>query len=159
MSDAWLTRFELGGAVHHQNGQQFVDGKGFAGDFFSQAHRPEPHGFASHPVRGGIGIVLGARGRRDAAYVLGGENPNLRPDIEMGGAAIYDHTGNIVSVVQHELRLVHATKVTISAPEIVLDGLVKLGGDDASRPASAEGTIDSCGCSDTGNFATKVLVK
>lgn len=157
--DGYLTRLEFDGSVEHRDGQQFINGKGFAGDVFEQAHRPEPHGFASHPVKGGVGVVLGARGRRDAAYVLGGENPKLRPTIGMGGTAIYDHTGNIVSVVMEELRIVHSAKVTISAPEIVLDGLVKIGGDDASRPASAQGTVDSCGCADSGNFATKVLLK
>ena len=100
-----------------------------------------------------------AVGRRDAAYVLGGENPSMRPVVDMGGTAIYDHTGNIVSVVAKELRIVHSAKVTISAPEIVLDGIVKLGGADASRPASAEGTVDSCGCADSGNFATRVWMK
>lgn len=159
MYDSYLTRIEFDGTVEHRDGQQFVAGKGFAGDRFERAHRPEPHGFASWPVKGGIGMVLGARGRRDAAYVLGGENPALRPALALGGTAIYDHAGNIVSIVQAELRIVHAAKVTISAPEIVLDGLVKLGGDDASRPASAEGTVDSCGCADSGNFATRVLVK
>jgi len=159
MYDGYLTRLEFDGTVEHKGGQQFVNGKGFAGDGFEQAHRPEPHGFASHPVKGGIGIVLGARGRRDAAYVLGGENPALRPAVDMGGTAIYDHTGNIVSVVAKELRLVHSAKVTISAPEIVLEGLVKLGGADASRPASAEGTVDTGGYADVSNPATMVLMK
>ncbi len=159
MYDSYLTRIQFDGAVEHRDGQQFVAGKGFAGDRFERAHRPEPHGFASWPVKGGIGMVLGARGRRDAAYVLGGENPELRPELAMGGTAIYDHAGNIVSIVQTEMRIVHAARITIAAPEIVLDGLVRLGGADAARPASAEGTLDDQGHVDAGNFATMVLVK
>jgi phage gp45-like len=159
MFDANLTRMEFDGTVDHRDGQQFVDGRGFAGDRFERTHRIEPHGFASWPVKGGIGVTLGTRGRRDAAYVFGGENPKLRPQVGMGGTAIYDHAGNIISVVMAELRIVHSAKVTIVAPEIVLDGLVKLGGEDADRPASAEGTVDSAGHTETGNLATRVLVK
>ncbi len=159
MFDANLTRMEFDGTVVQRGGQQFVIVRCVAGDRFERAHRVEPHCFASWPVQGGIGVVLGTRGRRDAAYILGGEHPGLRPQIEQGGTAIYDHAGNIVSVVMAELRIVHSTKVTIVAPEIVLDGNVRLGGADADRPASAQGTIDSAGHTETDNFASKVWMK
>lgn len=51
------------------------------------------------------------------------------------------------------------TKITIKAPTIVLDGLVLLGGEDATRWASAEGTVDSAGDTDVSNLATKVKLK
>ncbi|BDA84963.1 hypothetical protein Sa4125_25050 [Aureimonas sp. SA4125] len=160
-SDSGLTRFELDGTVAHRKGQQFVDGKGYGADGFAEVHRPEPHGFASHPVKGGIGVLMQSRANRDAAYVLGGENPGLRPKgdyLTAGGTAIYDHLGNIVSVVAAKLRIVHATEIRLQAPLIVLDGLVKLGGDAASRPASAQGTLDTAGHAEVGNLATKVLM-
>lgn len=157
MFDGHLTRFELDGVVEHREGQQFVNGKGFAGDGFERVHRIEPHGFASHPVKGGIGAAFSARGNRDSAYLFGGENPSLRPDLPMGGAAIYDHTGNIVSVVQKEMRFVHSGKVHIVAPEIIFEGKVLLGGPGASRPVSVEGTVDSAGHVQSGNFATGVF--
>ncbi len=157
MFDSHLTRFQLDGSVEHKDGQQFIGGKGFAGDRFERVHRPEPHGFASYPVKGGIGIAMSARGNRDSAYVFGGENPSLRPDVAMGGTAIYDHTGNIVSVVQANLRIVHATVIHMIAPSIILEGRVKLGGPGASRPVSAQGTIDSRGDIDSSNFANGVL--
>jgi phage gp45-like len=157
--DAGLTRMLLDGKVRHEGGQQFLAGKGMAGERFPRVHRVEPHGFTSHPVKGGIATVMQAGGQRDSVYAMGGANPLLVPELPSGGTAIYDHLGNIVSIVQREIRIVHATKIVISAPEIVLDGLVKLGGEDASRPASAEGTIDSAGHTETGNLATMVLVK
>lgn len=156
MYDGHLTRFLLDGTVEHRDGQQFVNGKGFAGDGFERVHRPEPHGFASHPVNGGIGLMMQARGNRDSAYVLGGENPGLRPKGEMltaGGTAIYDAAGNIVSVVAAKIRMVHSAAVHIVAPEIILEGTVKLGGPGASRPLSAQGTVDTGGDTDSGNFA------
>ncbi len=158
MFDGHLTRFSLDGTVEHREGQQFVNGKGFSGDSFERVHRIEPHGFASHPVKGGIGVAMSARGNRDSAYVFGGENPGLRPSVDMGGTAIYDHTGNIVSVVQKDLRIVHSAKVHIVAPQIVLEGEIFLGGPGASRPISAQGTLDSAGHVETSNFGTGVYV-
>lgn len=157
MFDGNLTRFELDGTVEHREGQQFVNGKGFAGDKFERVHRIEPHGFASHPVKGGIGVAMSARGNRDSAYLFGSENPGLRPSVDMGGVAIYDHTGNIVSVVEKEMRVVHAARLHIIAPEIILEGVVYLGGPSASRPVSAEGTVDSAGHAEIGNFAAGVF--
>ncbi|MCA0275875.1 MAG: phage baseplate assembly protein [Proteobacteria bacterium] len=156
MFDSHLTRLELDGTVDHRDGQQFINGKGFAGDRFERVHRIEPHGFASHPVKGGIGVAMSARGRRESAYLFGGENPGLRPDVALGGTAIYDHTGNIVSVVQAQLRIVHATVIHLVAPEIILEGSVKLGGPGASRPVAVEGTVDSAGHVASSNFANAV---
>lgn len=99
MFDGHLTRFELDGKVEHREGQQFVNGKGFAGDSFERVHRIEPHGFASNPVKGGIGVAMSARGNRDSAYLFGGENPGLRPDLPEGAAALYDSMGNIIKLI------------------------------------------------------------
>ncbi|WP_052161062.1 phage baseplate assembly protein [Hoeflea sp. BAL378] len=158
MFDGHLTRFELDGTVEHREGQQFINGKGFAGDSFERVHRIEPHGFASHPVKGGIGVAMSARGNRDSAYLFGGENPSMRPSVDLGGTAIYDHTGNIVSVVQRQMRFVHSSKVHIVAPEIILEGTVRLGGPAAARPVSAQNSVDSAGHLQTSNLAEGVFV-
>lgn len=158
-SDANVTRMLLDGGVTAKDGQQFLSGKGLAGERFPRVHRVEPHGFTSHPVAGGIGTVMQARHNRDSVYLMGGANPSLIPSLDQGGTAIYDHLGNIVSIVMSQMRIVHATKIVLEAPEIVLSGSVKLGGEDASRPASAQGTIDSAGHTEESNLATMVLVK
>lgn len=99
MGDAKLTRFEMDGTVSHDGGQQFVNGSGLAGDRWKGMHRPEPHGFASHPVAGGLGVLMNQRGSRESGYVFGGENPSLRPELPPGGSAIYDHLGNIIKLI------------------------------------------------------------
>lgn len=157
--DANVTRMLLDGSVEHVEGQQFLAGRGLAGERFPRVHRVEPHGFTSHPVAGGIATLMQARANRDSLYAMGGANPELVPVLGLGGAAIYDHLGTVVSVVQNKVRIVAADSVTITAPTIVLDGNVKLGGADASRPASAEGTVDTAGAADQGNLATRVWVK
>lgn len=50
-------------------------------------------------------------------------------------------------------------KVTITADTIVLEGAVKLGGEDASKPAAMQGTTDTGGFANVANLSTKVLVK
>lgn len=156
--DAGLTRFRLDGNVKHENGQQFLAGQGFAGERMPRVHRVEPHGFTSHPVADGLAVLVQSRGNRDSAYALGGANPALIPVLPQGGTAIYDHQGNIVSLVMTELRVVHAQKITLKAPEIVLDGAVKLGSADAARPISAQGSLDSAGHVQVGNLASNVYI-
>lgn len=45
---------------------------------------------------------------------------------------------------------------TIEAPKFVADADCYIGGEDGAKPASREGTIDTCGCADTNAFATRV---
>lgn len=156
--DANVTRMFLDGDVQHVEGQQFLRGKGLAGESFPRVHRVEPHGFTSWPVAGGIATLMQARANRDSLYAMGGANPDLVPQLEQGGAAIYDQFGSVVSLVQRKVRIVSSESVTITAPTIVLDGNVKLGGPGADRPASAKGTIDTAGAADESNLATRVWV-
>jgi phage gp45-like len=135
--DGHLTRIRFNGTVRHEGGQQFVNGKGFAGDDFEDVHRLEPHGFASHPVEGGVGMVMQTRAR-DSAYVVGGENPAMRPAIDAGGTAIYDSRGNIVSIVEAAIRIVHATEIVIVAPMITVQGDLDLQG---NLTVSGDGTF------------------
>ncbi|OYX12222.1 MAG: hypothetical protein B7Z15_10305 [Rhizobiales bacterium 32-66-8] len=157
-SDANVTRMLLSGKVEHTNGQQFLGGKGLAGERFPRVHRVEPHGFTSHPVAGGIATVMQARANRDSVYALGGANPDLVPALGVGGTALYNQHGNIISIVEHDIRLVSAGTIHLVAPNIILEGNCKLGGPGADRAASARGTLDTAGASDTANLATKVWV-
>jgi hypothetical protein len=51
------------------------------------------------------------------------------------------------------------SQIVLSAPTIILSGMVKLGGSDAATPAAMEGTKDSAGDTLVSNFATKVVMK
>jgi phage gp45-like len=134
--------------------------QGYAGEEFTGVHLVRQFGFHSVAPSGAHGIGLALRGMRDLAVMLGGEHPQYRPrNEEVGSAKLYDMHGNLVSIVQQNIRIVHATKIHLVAPSIVLEGTVKLGGDDAGTPASMQGTVDSRGDTDTSGFATKVLMK
>jgi phage gp45-like len=78
--DAGLTRMLLDGKVRHEGGQQFLAGKGMAGERFPRVHRVEPHGFTSHPVAGGI-------------------NAEMVPELDAGCSALYDQFGGILKFI------------------------------------------------------------
>ncbi len=131
MSDANITRMILDGTLDHRGGQQFADGKGYAGDILENVHRLETHGFASHPVKGGIGLLFQSRGNRDSAYFIGGENPALRPDVPQGGKAIYDDKGNIIKLFGDDgATFDFSTRTaTLTAGGWTINGPVTINGD------------------------------
>ncbi|MBS9720169.1 phage baseplate assembly protein [Tianweitania sp. BSSL-BM11] len=97
--DAGLTRLLLDGKVIHEGGQQFLAGKGMAGEHFPRVHRVEPHGFTSNPVAGGIATVMQAGGQRDSVYAMGGANPSMVPQLDPGCSALYDQFGGILKFI------------------------------------------------------------
>ena len=124
-----LARVELSGKVEHRRGQQFVEGTGFAGDGYARVHRIEPHGFASHPVKGGIALAV-SRGRRDTTYALGGENPVLRPDLPQGAVALYDAGGNIIKLIGSGAVFDFGSRTaTLTAGDWTINGTVTINGD------------------------------
>ena len=123
-----IKRFELDGSNVERGGQQFVSGRGLFADGYTQIHRIEPHGFASSPVKGATGLLLSSRDA-DQAFILGGEHASHRPgNLPGGGTAIYDSTGNIISLV--------GTKIRVVAPVLELVGNLEVQGN-----IHASGTI------------------
>lgn len=140
--------------------QQRVRATGLAGEEFDNVVRAQSFGVSSSPPRGSEGVLLEQGGRSDRAHILGLEHPDHRPrNVELGGTVLYDANGQAVSLVKNNLRIVGGGTVTISAPKIVLDGTVYLGGVDADKPASMLGTVDSAGHTEQSNLATRVFVK
>lgn len=82
-------------------------------------------------------------------------------EVQDKAGASYKSDGNGVITITDKggnyLKLDGASTATLHAATIVLDGDVKLGGPGASRPLSAQGTTDSRGDADSGNFLTKVM--
>ncbi|MAU95443.1 MAG: hypothetical protein CMP81_06085 [Fulvimarina sp.] len=165
MADSGFTRFKLNGTIVQRGGQQFVDGDGFAGDGYEDVHRIDPHGFASGAVPGGIGLLTGVRGNRDSAYVVGGENPAMRPDLPIGASAQYDDKGNIIKLIGDDGAVfdfasrsatLTAGDWTINAPSgvtingpLTVNGPVSMGGG-----ASVTGNMSVSGNVDVGANVT-----
>jgi phage gp45-like len=99
-------RFEFDGTIAEEGGQQFVNGRGAYGQGFTRVHRPEPHGFASQPIKGSKGLILSPNAQSDEAYVFGGEHPEKRPTgLPAGATALYDASGNIIKLVGNQIEI------------------------------------------------------
>ncbi|SMD18458.1 phage baseplate assembly protein [Rhizobium sp. RU36D] len=100
-------RFEFDGRNEERGGQQFVSGRGAYRDGHTGIHRIETFGLATSPPKGAKGLLISPNGNPDEAYVLGGEHPQHRPgNLPAGGTALYDGSGNIISLVGAKIRLV-----------------------------------------------------
>lgn len=94
--------------------QQLITAKGLAGEQFKTAYRAQMHGSSGVPPAGSEGYVLFSQGRPDQAFLLGVEHKDHRPrGMAAGDKVIYDAHGNIVSLVQGEIR--------IKCPKIVFE--------------------------------------
>jgi len=110
-------RIELDGENIEKDGQQFVSGRGLYNDGYTRIHRIEPHGFASMPIKGAKAFLLQPNEDADQAYVFGGEHPAHRPaDLPGGGTAIYDSSGNIVSLVGTSIRVKSGGVLMVISP-------------------------------------------
>lgn len=140
--------------------QQLVHATGLHGQDIGRMVRSQPFGLSSNPPAGGEGHALVLGGGGDRMFALGLEHPKYRPkNTQSGGTVLYDAYGDAVSIVQANLRIVHATKISLVAPQIELIGTVTLGGAAGSGvPAAKQGTTDTAGNADIGNLATKVNV-
>jgi phage baseplate assembly protein V len=131
---------------------------GLTGELFYNVPRHKEFGFSSSPPAGSTGLLTALGGRSDRAMVHGLDHPAYGPrDLPSGATAIYDASGNAISLVQSNIRVVSPGTVTITAPTIVLDGDVHLGGT-GGVPAAMQGTVDTGGNADVSNLATKVFV-
>ncbi|WP_128292012.1 phage baseplate assembly protein domain-containing protein [Afifella aestuarii] len=154
----YLTRLEID-SDRESDGLLLLSGRGRAGEAPRDILWMQQHGLASRPPQGAVGAFLALGGAHAQPLAVGGEHPGLRPRMEAGETVIYNAHGQAVSIVKNNIRIVGGDSVHIKATTIILDGECRLGGEDASRPASAEGTVDSDGDVDTGNLATRVYVK
>ncbi len=139
--------------------QQTVTLLGPTGEQIKEVHRVQPFGFHSNAPAGshGIGAQFGGgpNGGRLLAAVFGMESAAHRPKgREVGSTALYDQNGNMVSLVQAEVRIVGAKKIVLVSPQIVLKGEVHLG-DEGGKLVHRKDDVDSDGDAAVGS-ATKV---
>lgn len=161
--------------VHDGGEQQTIEAEGRHKERFggSSGQGAIPHaqryGHSENPPEGSIGHTVIPDGNPDKAMITSMEHPEHRPkDLQPGEGKFYDMWGHYLHKKEHEWHfkigpvevwLKDSGEVYIKADTIILDGLCKVGGPDAFRQASWEGTVDSSGDVDASNFATKVLLK
>lgn len=106
--DSSFTRFEIEEAFE-EGGLQYVTGRGLFNERFERVLRAEPHGFASHPPAGSVGLALPMGGRRDQIGIFGVEHPKHRPSgLTKGASVLYDDKGSLVWLKQDGIEI-HST--------------------------------------------------
>lgn len=155
----YLTRVEVDADEERDDGLLYGAVRGRAGERRVGVLHAQQHGLASRPPKGSVGVKLAMGGRHAQPIMFGAEHPSMRPRMQPGETVLYNAYGEAVSIVQNNIRIVSGGTITIKAATIVLDGDCRIGGADASRPASAQGTIDTGGDVEVSNFATRVWLK
>lgn len=100
----YLGRFEIGSDTE-SSGQLLLDGSGRSGEQPTGVMWAQQHGFASRPPAGSLGYHMALGGRHSQLVVFGGENPENRPSLQPGNAALYDHNGHVVRVIDEGLKI------------------------------------------------------
>lgn len=104
---------------------------GVGGEELTKVHRVQAFGLSSNAPVGSHGLGLALGGRRDQVVALGLENAQHRPrSTEVGGTILYDAFGTAISLIQQNLRMVHAQKIKVvcGTAKIVMtqDGTVEI---------------------------------
>ena len=101
--------------------QQKMRVAGLSGEELKDIVRIQPYGFTSNPPPGAEGLLLSLGGRSDRAMLLGMEHPDFRIKGQPAGyQAIYDQFGSEVSLVQSNIRIKHASSITMQAGPVTM---------------------------------------
>lgn len=92
--------------LYDDGDQQLVDVQGLDGEFLRGIVRAESFGESSNPPAGCDGLLVRIGGGANSGVVVGGDFPGARPkDLPVGCKAIYNQYGEIISLLQHEIRI------------------------------------------------------
>lgn len=102
-------------SVDDSGPQQLVKVTGIAGQTIGEAVRSQHFGFSSNPPANAEGLALLIGGGMDRAHILGLEHPQYRPTGLLSGESyLYDQWNNHMALRQFEMKLMHASKLTLT---------------------------------------------
>lgn len=79
-----------------------------------EVFRPQPHGFTSNPPKDSEGFVVPMGGRGDRMLYQEGGHKKYRPrNLPEGAVALYNHSGDIVKIVEASADFVHSKKINL----------------------------------------------
>jgi phage gp45-like len=115
--------------VYDEGEQQLVDVQGLAGELLRGIARVQHFGESSNPPAGCDGIMISVGASANSGVVIGGDFPDARPkNLPVGCKAIYNQYGDIISLLQHEIRIktvttvVDANVVDVKTATLVVEG-------------------------------------
>ncbi len=108
---------------------QTVNAEALDGEALQQIEMFQQWGLRTAPPAGAQLIVLPIGGRTSAAVVIASEHGSYKFELgAQGEAALYNQWGDVVHMKQGEIRMVAATKVTVDAPLLQVNGEIKATG-------------------------------
>jgi phage baseplate assembly protein V len=92
------------------------------GETFTAVPRISDYGFHSEPMKGASAILAALGGRSDGLLALGIDDPRKRPSLGPGAVALYNAQGNMISLVQQNIRIVSSQPIAVTAPSMTING-------------------------------------
>ena len=115
--------------------QQRVNLKGMKTEQPEDVWRPMPHGFSSNPPKDSDGYMVGMGGRSDRMLYVDGGHKKYRPrKLPEGAVALYNHSGDVVRMVEQNLDMVHSKKINLQ-----IGKGTDVSGNDGSKDADNSG--------------------
>lgn len=138
-------------SLDDDNDEQYATTELFDGEKYEKVLRIQNFGLSSVPPADSHALAIALGGRRDSLLMVGGEHSGKRPKgLGAGNTALYNADGSIMKVIGKNMTIdaagvmtITVTKFVIKATEIVLDGKVKLGGEQADLPVERGGASDT----------------
>jgi len=92
------------------------------GEAFTLVPHIQHFGFHSEPLAGATGFLAALEGRSDKLVCLGIDDPRQRPSLGPGSVAFYNAQGNVISMIQRNIRIVSSQPVAVTAPSMTING-------------------------------------
>ncbi|CUT12545.1 hypothetical protein BF49_3625 [Bradyrhizobium sp.] len=100
--------------VDDKKSQQRVDVTGLKEEKPQKIWRPQDFGFSSNPPKDCDGVMIQMGSRSDRTLYMDGGHEKYRPKkTPVGGAVLFNHTGDIIRVFKDNLDVVHQKKVNV----------------------------------------------
>lgn len=147
-----MIRMEID-TVEEINGLQYVSGRTMAGERLRRVLRAEPHGAASSPPIGSVGLCIPMGGDRTRMVCVASETPGTRPvGLGAGHTVIYENGDTKITLADNTITL-KASMIVLESPSI------KLGSAGASRELALKDSVDDATNKIIGDLATKVFAE
>lgn len=99
------------------------------GEVRDDAEHFQHYGFTSVPLPGAEGIALAVGGSTDHLVVLNLDDRRHRPTgLAAGEVCLYTKWGDVIKLRESGIEIVHASRVTITAPLVQVNGNLQVSG-------------------------------
>lgn len=124
-------------AVNDGGTLQMLQVSGMAGEIMDDVERFQEYGFTSHPLPEAEAAIIHVQGLKSHGIVIAVDDRRYRlKSLQPGEVALYDDQEQAVHLMRDGILVKSAFKVTVEAPEVLVDAdRVDLGGEGGAAVA------------------------